>query len=310
VAGELGLPHRVVSIDDETRLHEALDGVAAVLNCAGPFRDTFQSLVDACLVTGTHYLDITGEVDVIEALAAQAPDAVSKQVVLMPAVGFDVVPSDCLAVHVAKRLPTATRLTIAFDANTPPSHGTAITALRTGLQGTVRKQGRLQRVPAVSKRKTIDFGFDRGVATAFLIRWGDLATAYRSTGIGDIETYSVLSPDLVRTLKLAPYLASLLKVPVFERIGTRTMTRGRRGPSMAERNRRSSWLYAEVEDDGGARAAARLRAPHPYTLTAEAAVEATVRVLAGAVEPGFQTVGTSFGPDFILAFAGVEREDV
>jgi short subunit dehydrogenase-like uncharacterized protein len=131
VAGELGLPHRVVSIDDETRLHEALDGVAAVLNRAGPFRDTFQSLVDACLVTGTHYLDITGEVDVIEALAAQAPDAVSKQVVLMPAVGFDVVPSDCLAVHVAKRLPTATRLTIAFDANTPPSHGTAITALRT-----------------------------------------------------------------------------------------------------------------------------------------------------------------------------------
>lgn len=310
VSDELGLPHRSLSLDDRRELGEALAEVAAVLHCAGPFQDTSRQMVDACLAAGTHYLDLTGEIDVIEATAGRAEEAASRGVVLMPAVGFDVVPSDCLAVHVAKRLPTATRLTIAFDANTDPSHGTATTALRSGSGGAVRKAGRLEVVPVAAKQTTVDFGFDRGEATVFLIRWGDLSTAHRSTGIANIETYTVLPPDLLRTLKVARYIGFLFRIPAFERVAVRNMTGGVTGPSMVQREGRSSWLHAEAEDDFGGRAAARLRVPHVYTLTAWTAVEATARVAAGAVEPGFQTPGMAFGSDFILEFEGVERQDI
>jgi short subunit dehydrogenase-like uncharacterized protein len=310
VAGELDLPHTAVSLADGRSLREALRGLAAVLHCAGPFRDTAAVMVDACLATGTHYLDITGEIDVIEATAARAGQAVSEGIVLMPAVGFDVVPSDCLAVHVAKRLPKATRLTIAFDANTAPSHGTAATALRIGSEATVRTGGRLESVPVAARQMTVDFGFDRGEATVSLIRWADASTAYRSTGIANIETYAALSPEVLRTFRIARHVGFLFRVPVVARRAIKTLTGGVAGPSDAQRAGKSSWLHAEVGDELGGRAAARLRVPHPYTLTAWTSVEAAVRVAAGAVEPGFQTPGMALGSDFILEFEGVERQDI
>lgn len=267
-------------------------------------------MVDGCLATGTHYLDITGELDVIEATAARTEEAVSNGVVLMSAVGFDMVPSDCLAVHLAKRLPTATWLTVAFDANTVPSHGTATTALRTGSKAVVRKRDRLESVPVAAKQMTVDFGFDRGEATVSLIRWGNLSTAYRSTRIANIETYSALPPDVLRTLKFARYVGFLFRIPVLARAAINSLTGGVAGPTDAQREGKSNWLYAEVRDELGGRAAARLQIPHPYTITAWTSVEAAVRAAASAVEPGFQTPGMAFGSDFILEFEGVERQDI
>ena len=310
VAGELGLSHRALSLDDQEGLQEALGGVAAILHCAGPFSQTWRQMVDACIATGTHYLDITGEIGVIEAIARRAEDALTRDIVLMPAVGFDVVPSDCLAVHVANRLPSATKLLVAFDANTAPSHGTATSALRMGGGAAVRKMGQLERAPIASKQTTIDFGFDRGEATVSLIPWGDLSTAFRSTGIENIETYSAIAPNALRALKLARYIGFLFRLPVLERSAVRNLTGGVSGPSESQREGKAGWLYAEVGDDHGGRAAARLRVPHPYTVTAWTSVEATARVAAGAVEPGFRTAAMAFGSDFILEFDGVERQDV
>ncbi|HVR32541.1 MAG TPA: saccharopine dehydrogenase NADP-binding domain-containing protein [Acidimicrobiia bacterium] len=310
LAGELDLPHAAVALEDGESVRAALEGLAAVLHCAGPFQDTTAMMLQACLDTGTHYLDITGELDVIEATATRTDEATSKGVVLMSAVGFDVVPSDCLAVHLSNRLPTATRLTIALDPNTRPSHGTATTALRGRSDAAVRRDGRLVSAPVASKQRIVDFGFDRGEATASLIKWADLATAYRSTGIGNIETYAALPPDVLLGLKIASRLGFLIRVPVFARTVIKSLTGGEHGPSEAQREADASWLFGEVEDDGGARAAARLRMPHAYTLTAWTSVETTVRVAAGGVAPGFQTPATAFGPDFILEFDGVEREDI
>jgi short subunit dehydrogenase-like uncharacterized protein len=310
VAVELDLPHRTVSLEDGGSLREALRDLAAVLHCAGPFRDTAAAMVDACLAAGTHYLDITGEIDVIEATAARAGQAVSQGIVLMSAVGFDVVPSDCLAVHVAKRLPKATWLSIAFDANTAPSHGTAATALRIGSDASVRTAGRLESVPLAARQMTVDFGFERGEATVSLIRWADVSTAYRSTGIANIETYAALAPDVLRTLEVARYVGFLFRIPILARWAINSLTGGVAGPADAYREGKSCWLHAEVLDELGGRAAARLRIPHPYTITAWTSVEAAVRVAAGTVEPGFRTPGMAFGPDFILEFEDVERQDI
>ena len=62
--------------------------------------------------TGVHYLDITGEALVFEALSKRHADAKEAGVMLLPGAGFDVVPSDCLAAHVAAQVEGATHLTL------------------------------------------------------------------------------------------------------------------------------------------------------------------------------------------------------
>jgi short subunit dehydrogenase-like uncharacterized protein len=156
LANELGLEHRVFPLDDTAALDAALAGVAAVLHCAGPFSRTSRPMADACLRTGRHYLDITGEIAVFESLAARAAEARAAGITLLPGVGFDVVPSDCLAAHLKRRLPSATRLALAIKGTERFSRGTARTMLEnTG--GMVRRAGRLEPVPAAWKTRIVDY---------------------------------------------------------------------------------------------------------------------------------------------------------
>ena len=96
-----------------------------MLHIAGPFSATSKPMADACLRTGTHYFDITGEIDVFEALAARDAEATKAGIMLLPGVGFDVVPSDCLAVHLKQRMPDAIDLKISIGGLNALSHGTA-----------------------------------------------------------------------------------------------------------------------------------------------------------------------------------------
>ncbi len=114
LAAELGLESRVAALEDPAAVDAMLSGVTLVLHCAGPFIHTFRPMVEACLRTGTHYLDITGEYPVFEALAARDGEARAAGIMVLPGAGFDVVPSDCLGAHVARRLPGAQRLALAL----------------------------------------------------------------------------------------------------------------------------------------------------------------------------------------------------
>src|SRR5438067_396726 len=159
LARELGLEHRTFGLDAPAAVAPSLAGLTAVLNCAGPFARTAGPLAEACLQARVHYLDVTGEIGVFEALAARDPEALVSGVMLLPGVGFDVVPSDCLAVHLKRRLPSATRLALGFHAQTRLSRGTALTVVESWAQtGLIRQDGSLQRVPAAWKVRTIDFG--------------------------------------------------------------------------------------------------------------------------------------------------------
>src|SRR5688500_14643652 len=146
LAEELGLEHHAFGLDDPAALDRAMAGVPLVLHLAGPYLHTSRPMVDACLRAGVNYLDITGEIPVFQQLAAREAEAKERNVMLLPAVGFDVVPTDCLAVHLHQRLPTATHLTLAFHsvgpAGLPPgTQRTAIELLPFGDR--VRRDGRL-----------------------------------------------------------------------------------------------------------------------------------------------------------------------
>ena len=308
LAQQLGLEHRAFGLDDPRAVDAGLEGMAAVLHCAGPFAHTFRPMADACLRVKTHYLDVTGEIDVFESLAVRDAEAKAAGVMLLPGTGFDVVPSDCLAAHLKRRLPTATRLALAFVTTGGMSRGTATTmAENIHRGGIVRRDGRLTRVPPAWKSRRVDFG--RGPTSTITIPWGDIATAYRSTGIPNIEVYTAV-PWLMRTgVRLSrPFLGLLAKPGIQSFLKKRIRARGA-GPSAEERSRGVSLLWGEARDDAGGVAVSRLRGPEGYTLTVLATLECLERVLSGNAPAGYQTPATAFGPDLVVALEGVSRSD-
>jgi short subunit dehydrogenase-like uncharacterized protein len=265
-------------------------------------------MADACLQTGTHYLDITGEEEVFEALAARDAKAKSAGIALLPGVGFDVVPSDCLAVHLKRRLPSATRLALAFQGTTAMSRGTALTVAE-GLPrgGLVRENGVLRRVRAAWKTRVIDFGV--GPTKAITIPWGDVSTAFYSTGIPNIEFYAAAPWAARVAARLSRGFGWLLGSRSVQKWLQRRIHAGPPGPTDAERLQRRAYFWGEATDEAGRRAVARLQTPDGYDLTVLTSLAVVDRVLSGAVSPGFQTPGMAFGPDFILEIAGVTRVD-
>jgi short subunit dehydrogenase-like uncharacterized protein len=311
VAEPLGLPWQAASLDDPRALDRLLAGAGAVLHCAGPFAVTSRPMADACLRSGVHYLDITGEVAVFEALAARDAEARAAGVTLLPGVGFDVVPTDCLAAHLARRLPDATRLALAFRALGGMSRGTTATALRAlGEPTLVRREGRLVPLHERPAVRQVDFGDGRGPRPVAPISWGDLATAWRSTGIPSVETYIAVTERQVRVMGLARRLAPLLATAPARALLGRMAARRPAGPSEERRARGGSFVWGEARDATGRTASARLRTPNGYTLTAHAAVHAVRTLLSRQIPPGFRTPSLAFGPDFVLELDGVSREDL
>ncbi len=309
LAEELGLEHRVSPLDDPKALDAALEDIDVVVHCAGPFSVTSKPMVDACLRTGTHYLDITGEIPVFEACAARSDEAAAAGVMLMPGTGFDVVPTDCLAAHLKNRLPEATHLTLAFaSVGGQTSHGTATTMVENLDQpNLVRRDGALVPVRLGKRRREIDFG--RGPRSALGIPWGDVSTAYHSTGIPNIEVYMQAPRAAVAAAKIMGYLSGAPGTSFVQRRLKRRIDAGPAGPTESQRSRGFSLLFGEARS-GERVVAARLRTPNGYTLTAHAALEIARRVLDGAAQPGFRTPAMVFGADFVLELDGTERTDV
>lgn len=310
LADELGLDCAGVALDDADGLRRALTRVSAVVHAAGPFTDTWEPMVRACAHTKTNYLDITGDVEVMEAQRRLDGDAREAGIAIMPGAAFDVIPSDCLALHLLGRLPEATHLTLAVAAITRPSPGTAASiASRLGEGSLVRRHGLLVDDEPAGHERDIDFGWDVGNHTMFRMRWGDLSTAHHSTGIANIETYLPLDRAALAGVRAATRAPWAFRSAAAQRALVRALTKGRSGPGEDERAGQSAAVWGEVTD-GKERVSARVLCPHPYTFTAMGMVESARRAAAGMVEPGFQTPGTAFGPDYILEFAGTERVEL
>lgn len=309
MAAEHGLEHRIFALDDEMAMVSALREVAVVLHCAGPFSRTSRPMANACLKTNTHYLDITGEASVIESLAARDKEAKAAEIMLLPCVGFDVVPSDCLAAHLKRRLPSATHLALAIQGMGRISRGTATTMVENiNRGGLVRRNGKLTGVPAAWKTRGIDFG--RGEVETTTIPWGDVATAFYSTGIPNIEVYAAIPGKVRRMMKWTRPFGQMLGSSFVQRFLKKRIQAQPPGPDEEERERGKSFVWGEVKDDAGQKAVSRLSGPEGYTLTALTALTIAERVLGGQFSVGFQTPSKAYGADLILEIEGVRREDL
>ena len=298
---ELGVDSRVFEADE---VRGNLEGIDVVLNCAGPFVETYEPLVEACLETGTHYVDITGEFGVFEALAERDREAEQAGVCLLPGAGFDVTPTDCLAGHLHERLPDATHLRLGFEAHTSVSGGTLASAIEhAAAGGKTRRDGRIEDVPVAANSRTIDFG--AGPRNAITVPWGDISTAYYTTGIPNIDVYMAVPPHLEPVVRASNYAAGLLEFDPL-RSGLKTLARTFvDGPAEQTREREQVFVWGEAENDEET-VTSRLVTPETYALTVDAATSAAARLDDPDAPTGYHTPATAFDPNFVLDLDGVE----
>lgn len=306
LAEELGLEHRAVSIDEE--LVDVLKPMTSVIHCAGPFFRTWKAMADVCVQSKTHYLDITGEISVFEGAAAYGSKAAKAGIAIMPGVGFDVVPTDCLAKHLSDQLPGATELNLAILLLGGMSRGTASTLVAgLGEGGAVRKGGRIVKVLNAHDVRKIDFG--RGPVRCCTIPWGDVSTAFYSTNIPNIAVYaSVPGPAITMMSLMGGFGATVMGSSGVQSVLQGYIDRNMYGPDDEARAKGKSVCWGEVIK-GDERKSAILTGPEGYTLTALTALNAAARVEAGDIKAGFQTPAKMWGADFVREVESVEITD-
>jgi len=282
-----------------------LDGVKVVLHCAGPFFRTSALMVQACLEAGAHYLDITGEITVFEECRHRHTAARQRNVVILPGVGFDVVPTDCLAAKLAARLPGATLLELAFAGGGGFSRGTLKTMLLGGDGGAIRQDGRI--VPVPRAWRTQQIAFRDKPRRAVTIPWGDVSTAQWSTKIPNIHTYIALPASARAAMWALPLLQPLLDVPATRRFVERQIDAHVRGPDKTTRDTARMQVWGRVTHPDGRTVEDTLVTPEGYRFTAIAAVESARRMLTKPPEAGYHTPSTAFGANFVDELPAIAR---
>ncbi len=305
---ELSLPARVFALDDRSALREALSGIGLVLHCAGPFSQTAAPMIDACIASGCHYLDITGEIDVFALGHSKDADARQAGVVLLPGSGFDVVPTDCVAALLKARQPDAERLVLAFEAGGGPSPGTAKTSVEgLGKGGRARIRGIVERVPLAWKVRFFERDGEQRVAMT--IPWGDVYTAFVSTGIPDVEVYMAVPPATIRRVRRLRMLGPLLGLRWVQGLLKAQVGKKVRGPSATTRDRTGCVVWGEVTDAHGRQQRMRLRTPNGYALTVSASLGIVERLLHDApAEGGYYTPSMLMGAEYVLSLPGVRLD--
>lgn len=303
LAQALGFEHRAFDLDDSAAVAKRIADVDVVVHAAGPFSATAPPMLEACIQAGTHYCDITGEIGVFE--HAHSLDARAREagVILCPGVGFDVIPTDCVAAYLKEALPDATQLTLGFDSRSGFSPGTAKTSVE-GMAdgGKVRRDGRIVTVPLASGVRDIDFG--DGTKTAMTIPWGDVATAYYTTGIPNIEVYIPSSPGAIQRIRRLNWVRPMLGFPPVQAFLKWQVERRVTGPSAEKREKQPTHVWGEAVNAQGERKVARIRTANGYTVTLHGAVMAARYLLETDAGGGYYTPSKLMGKELVTKLPG------
>ena len=303
LAQQLNLPVRIFSLVFESEIIEQLKDVDLVIHCAGPFSATAKPMMHACLKASCHYTDITGEIEVFELAQSLNQEAQKANVILCPGVGFDVVPTDCLAQLLKQKMPDATHLSLGFDSGSRMSPGTAKTSVEgIAAGGRIRKDGNIIQVPLAYKQQNIDFG--RGEKNAVTIPWGDVSTAYYSTGIPNIEVFIPMSPKGANNMKKMNWFRWLVKMKFIQNKMKAQMAKVSKGPDETQRESLRTFVWGQVKNAKGDKLTARLETANGYWLTYLAAVEIAEQILQKSPAGGAFTPSVLLGADLIFAIPG------
>ncbi len=304
----LGLQTRSFGLSSHSEIVSGIADVAVVLHCAGPFSKTSEPMLSACLRRGIHYLDITGEISVFERCFARRQEAVVAGSVVIPGVGFDVVPTDCLAMTLKQQLPDAIRLEIGVCSSGSPSKGTAKTMVEGFARGgAVRRDGAIATVPLGWHLKEI--AFRDGLRVGATAPVGEVSALFHSTGIPDIEVYMAMSPVVVSALRLLRHLRPIVGLPPVQHVLQAIFEKLLPNPDaerLAQAHRASFWC--RVENKEGHYREGTLLTASGYPLTVRTAIAAIERLEARPLASGCYTPAMAFGADFITTIADCDLE--
>jgi short subunit dehydrogenase-like uncharacterized protein len=310
LAEATGFDHRVVELSDTIGLDAAVQQCRMVVHAAGPFRYTMESMILSCLRMKKHYIDINGDISCFEQIKKHDSAAQEREIMLLPGAGFDVVPTDSMALLIKKALPDADRLRIAFASlGSTLSHGTAMTMSgKLGEGGMVRKNGVIIRRPLGEHGMQIDFGTEKHFVMS--IPWGDVSTAWHTTGIPDIETFTAVSPSIYRAMKFQWLFNWLLRSEVVRKLIRKKINKNPSGPDAVTRSKARSLVWVEAGNSRGETASVTMSGPEVYDMTAHAALLIAQRIISGSFQPGYQTPAGCYGTELVKKIPGVEVREV
>jgi short subunit dehydrogenase-like uncharacterized protein len=311
LATELNLRYKIIDINNAAQLKEALNGIKLVIHAAGPFADTAKQMIDACLQTGTHYLDINGDISVFEMIKRYDAAAKEKNIMLLPGAGFDVVPTDCMALRLKNKLPDATHLKLAFaSVGGGVSHGTAMTMVsKLGYGGAARENGKIVRQVLGKEGMWVDFGEKKLFVMS--IPWGDVSTAYYTTAIPNIQAYTAIKPGIYRMMKLQGAFNWLLRMEWVKNMIRKKIKSRPAGPSDEMRSKAKSFVWGEVRNAKGEVVSDHFTCADGYTLTAHSCLIIAKKVLSARTpseeenfKPGYQTPAACYGEGLVKEIPG------
>lgn len=305
LAEKYQLEYRIFRLENKEAILPYLKDISVVLHAAGPFVHTAAMMMDACLAAGTHYLDITGEMEVFGMAAQRTQVALEKNLMLMPGTGFDVVPTDCMAGLLKQELPAATSLELAFvTLGGQISHGTAMSMTeKLGEGGASRIGGKIKREPIGKEGKEIEM--DGKKFFVMSIPWGDVFTAWFTTGIPNIRTFTGSKPTVYWLLKMQGLFNPLLRTNWFKSKMRKKINQAPAGPSEEKRKRAKAYIWGQVSDNAGQEVTAWFQCPEGYTLTALSSLAIVEKVLAGNFKAGYQTPAGCYGNHLVFELKGV-----
>lgn len=303
LAQELGLTYQAFGLDNVEAVSEHLKGFKLVMHCAGPFSATSKPMMEACIKAGAHYLDITGEISVFELAQSLNNQAEKADIVLCPGVGFDVIPTDCVAAALKEALPDATHLALGFDSRTGFSPGTAKTSIEgMGEGGKIRKNGKITTVPLAHYVRTIDFG--DGKKSAMSVPWGDVSTAFYTTGIPNIEVFVPAFPKMIMGAKMMNYLRPVLKLKAVQKLIKSRIEKTVVGPNEELRAKVPTYVWGEARNARGEIKTARIQTENAYSLTVNGSLAVVSYLLKNTVKGGTYTPAKLMGYKLVTELPG------
>jgi short subunit dehydrogenase-like uncharacterized protein len=303
LAQSLNLEWRCFDLINTESISSIRDRVDLLLNCAGPFTATSVPLAKACLKAQVDYLDIAGEIEVFEYIYALDEKAREAGVILCPGVGFDLIPTDCLAATLKMNMPDAIYLALGFESKSRVSPGTAKTIVEGfKYRGMVRKNGILCAVRLAHKIRKIDFG--AGPVTATTISWGDVSSAFYTTGIPDIEVYIAFPEKAITVMKILRIVRPVISLEPVQKILKRIIELQIKGPSAQERKKTRARLWGEAVNSSGHTLTAYLTTANGYDVTVMGALGIVKKLLEKKFKPGVYTPSQLMGTSYITALPG------
>ncbi len=275
-----------------------LSDIDIVINLASISEHAQEELLKACMVNGSHYIDINSDIHDLRNVIALEDEIIKSKIVVISGAGFGVAPTAIAAQIAADEIDNPTSLTIAYHAEGKFSRGLKKYFLNTlNRPGYIVKNGKLK--PAVAGCKTINFNVFGVDFTASYNPWrSDILSSFRNTKIKNIESYSAFSP--LATSMMEGKREWLRKVMI-----KRLMNFIPKGPSEEDMHKGKTFIKAIVSNNEHEQVSVEIMGPDSNIFTIECLYELMIKLTNEQRDFGVKSPA-SFGSGILGRVSGVK----